>query len=140
MKAIDNFIALEIIEESLKEGVSVKLTVRGNSMFPTLEEGKDVVSLVPFTQELSLCVGDVVLYRYRKGFILHRVIEIPNNEIVFLKGDSLTSIEKVKRSDILAVANYKRHSPIVLFVRRIRGILSPMLSWPNIDNEAFTRK
>lgn len=121
-KEVENSVALQIIEESLKEGVPVKLTVMGNSMFPTLLGGKDVVTLVPFTREQSLTVGDVVLFRYKKAFLLHRVIEIPHREEgqpVFLKGDAVTSVEKIHISDILAIAHFKRRSPALLFWRRI---------------------
>jgi hypothetical protein len=79
-KEVENSVALQIIEESLKEGVPVKLIVMGNSMFPTLVGGKDVVTLLPFTREHSLTIGDVVLFRYKKAFLLHRVIEIPLRE------------------------------------------------------------
>ena len=118
----------------------------GNSMFPTLVGGKDVVTLVPFTREHSLTIGDVVLFRYKKAFLLHRVIEIPlrkgdqavplekdhsapldgdkvapieRDQFVLLRGDAAATVEKIQISDILAIAHYRQRSPALLFWRRV---------------------
>jgi hypothetical protein len=134
-KEIENSVAFKIVEESLNEGVPVKMTVRGDSMFPTLAGGKDQVTLHPFTEKESLSVGDVVLFRYKKGYLLHRVIEIPNSESkipgadspIYLKGDALTTTEMATIGDILAIAHFQQHSPTSLFWKRTASVLRKVL-------------
>jgi len=62
-KKIPNIEALTIIEESIKEGNSVRITVRGNSMSPQLIDGKDIVTLKSFTPD-NLKVNDIILFVY----------------------------------------------------------------------------
>ncbi len=98
---------LPLIEECIKDGKSVTLTVRGNSMQPRLRDGKDVVELVPFRPE-EIKAGDVILFRYGKRFILHRIVHIDRTDmidpVIIAKGDALKTTEKITMSAIVALA------------------------------------
>ena len=62
-KTIPNIEALKIIEESIKAGNNIRLTVRGNSMSPLLLDDIDKITLLPFINE-DLKKGDIILFRY----------------------------------------------------------------------------
>lgn len=135
-KKIPNAFALEIIEESIKAGTTVQLTVRGNSMSPLLLDGVDVVQLRPFIPA-ELKPGVIILFRYKERFVLHRIIHISLSDsqqiseaIITAKGDAMTKTEILTLADIVAVADLPRHSSLkkvyrqlVLLVYKVRGYL-----------------
>ncbi len=97
----------EIIEEVLRlveEGLSVKLPVKGVSMLPFIDGGRDCVIL---RKSDDTKVGDIVLalvdgHRY----VLHRVIKL-EGEYVRLMGDgNIVGTEKCKISDVRALATH----------------------------------
>ena len=79
---------LPLIEEQIAAGKSVKLRVRGNSMFPILMDGRDMVAL-HHVDPLQIKVGDVIFFRWSKGFLMHRVIEIVQENLVGETGSSV---------------------------------------------------
>ena len=135
-KKIPNAFALKIIEESIKEGTTVQLTVRGNSMSPLLMDGVDVVTLRPFIPA-ELKPGVIILFRYQERFVLHRIIEIslPDNQqnseaIITTKGDAMTKTETTTFADVIAVTDVSEHTPLkkvyrqlVLLFYKLRGYL-----------------
>lgn len=54
--------------ERLREGTSVRLLVRGNSMLPFIHGGKDQVTLVPFDGR-DLPLGIAALHRGEKASV-----------------------------------------------------------------------
>lgn len=98
---------LILIEESIREGKSVSLTVKGNSMSPLLKDGKDVVKLVPFRPE-DIKIGDVILFRYGTRFLLHRIISMDasnyEDPVIITKGDALKNTENTRMSAVVALA------------------------------------
>jgi signal peptidase I len=119
---------LPLIEEQIAAGKSVKLRVRGNSMFPRLMDGRDMVAL-HHVDPLQIKVGDVIFFRWGKGFLMHRVIEIVEGHqgarpLKFVtRGDALRSTEVVPIEDVIALAELPAHSPRTLRMRRVRGWL-----------------
>ena len=73
---------LPFIEEALKQNKTFTLPITGTSMLPLLVQGRDTVTLSkiqPRGGKLSLCVGDLPLYRRKDGaFVLHRIVKIEN--------------------------------------------------------------
>ena len=131
-KIIPNIEALKIIEEGIKAGSSVRLTVRGNSMSPLLLDGIDIVTLHPFTPE-KLKTGDVILFRYKEAFLLHRIVEIrgygqPDAKII-TKGDALEQKEVTCYSDVVALAELPKIGIIKLSGRRGRIFLSRIINY-----------
>ena len=136
IKKIPNIDALKIIEESIKAGTTVQLTVRGNSMSPLLMDGVDVVTLRPFIPA-ELKPGVIILFRYKERFVLHRIIHIslPDSQqngeaIITAKGDAMTKTETITLADIVAVADVSEHSSLnkiyrqlVLLLYKVRGFL-----------------
>ncbi len=122
-KTAENEQVFALVEEMLREGTSVKLRVRGNSMSPALIDGKDTVLLEPLSLHPGgLSVGDVVLFKYKGGFLMHRIIEI--KDLIITKGDALSQTEAISSEEVIAVAKFREHCiPIMWFKRCCRSLL-----------------
>ena len=125
IKKIPNIDALMIIEESIKAGTTVQLTVRGNSMSPLLMDGVDVVRLRPFFPA-ELKPGVIILFRYKERFVLHRIIHISlfdsqqNSEAtITAKGDAMTKTETITFADVIAVADIPEHASFNKVYRKL---------------------
>jgi len=127
-KTVENEQVFALVEENLREGSSVILNVRGNSMAPALMDGKDSVTLEPVAmQKRDLSVGDVILFRYKGRFIMHRIVGTDKRKdasdkekmVITTKGDALATSETISSEDVIAVARFKRHNFIKLLLRRI---------------------
>ena len=97
---------------------------RGNSMWPTLKNGKQSVVLLPKKERLKRM--DVAMYKRDDGsFVLHRVIEVKEDGYVFC-GDSMaiTLKEFVKEEQVFGVmVGYYKHKRYITtednsFIRR----------------------
>ena len=78
-----------IIEEMIKNGKSIKLTVTGNSMYPLFRNRYDDVVLEGCSDFKKY---DVVLYRRQNGrYVFHRILKI-EGDIFTIAGDN--EIEK----------------------------------------------
>lgn len=78
-----------LTEECVKNGQSVRVTVKGNSMSPFLRSEVDSVELAAADFD-TLSQGDIVLIRRATGeYILHRVFKKNNNYFSIL-GDAQT--------------------------------------------------
>lgn len=88
---------LPFIEEALKQNKTFTLPITGTSMLPLLVQGRDTVTLSkiqPRGGKLSLCVGDLPLYRRKDGaFVLHRIVKIENGTYTMC-GDNQFILEK----------------------------------------------
>jgi hypothetical protein len=81
----------------LNEGHTVTLRLRGFSMRPFLEDGRDKALL---TKAVSPKVGDPVLAEIEpKHFVLHRIISIQGDNVV-LRGDGNLGVEHCKLGDV----------------------------------------
>lgn len=96
-----NSIFLPQVVQLLEEGHTATLPLRGRSMRPFLEDGRDK-ALLKIVQPVK--VGDAVLAEISKGhFVLHRIISI-EGENVTLRGDGNLANEYCKIGDIRARA------------------------------------
>ncbi len=83
----------------LSKGHTVTLTLRGYSMRPFLEDGRDRAILA---SPGEIRVGQPILAEVAEGrYVLHRIIEIKGDEVTLL-GDGNISPEHCKRQDIRA--------------------------------------
>jgi hypothetical protein len=121
-KFLPNKDVLQLLEEQIAAGQSVRLPVRGNSMSPALMDKRDTVLLRP-VNPLQIKVGHVILYRWKDSFLMHRVVgmkeasgSLPKRFIC--RGDALQSTEIVPVEDVIALAELPAHSFLTLLVRR----------------------
>lgn len=106
----------EILEEATrlaKEGLSVTLPVKGNSMLPFIIGGKESVILQKPNHPK---VGDVVLAWVENcRYVVHRIIKINGHDVVLMGDGNIIGTEHCKIDDICAIATHvvsadgKRH-------------------------------
>ena len=87
----------------LEKGHAVEMPFSGRSMRPLLQEGRDVIILEPLTPDTPLQRYDVVLFRYKGEYLLHRILRI-EGETITARGDSAYIAEKetFHSSDVVA--------------------------------------
>ncbi len=104
---LSNDILIPEVARLVSEGKTVTLPLRGYSMRPYLEDGRDKGLLTKVTEPLK--VGDVILARIDGDgdgncrYALHRIVRIEGDEIT-MYGDGNYSPEHIKESDVLAIA------------------------------------
>ena len=91
-----------LMEEILRGGGTVELTVTGNSMRPLL---KHKVSRVRLAKAETLRRGDIPLYRRERSgrFVLHRIVGEENGSFICC-GDAQWHLERgIRREQVLGV-------------------------------------
>lgn len=101
VKQIANDIFLPEVISIIDEGHTVTIPLRGYSMRPFLEDGRDKAVL---RAPDSIKKGDIVLANIAEGkYVLHRIVET-NNDHITLLGDGNITPEHCFRHNIKAVA------------------------------------
>lgn len=98
---ISNDIFFAEVERLMGDGGEVTITIRGNSMQPMLRDGREKVVLRRYEGD-ELQRGDVMLFRYRGGYVLHRVVSIDGERIVFSGDGNYKLYEQATTKDIVA--------------------------------------
>ena len=92
-----NAVLLPEIVKLLEEGHTVTLRLRGYSMRPFLEDGRDKALL---TKAENPQVGDAVLAEVApRHYVLHRIISIKGDDVT-LRGDGNLGTEECKLADV----------------------------------------
>lgn len=103
IKQMSNSTFIPEILKIIDEGHTVTIPLKGNSMRPFLKDGRDKAILVS-PKNKKICKGDVVLAEISdKHFVLHRVMDIDNSNVVLL-GDGNISKEYCTVVDVKAIA------------------------------------
>lgn len=98
-KTFSNVQLLPEVVKMLNEGHTVTLPLKGYSMRPFLENGRDKALLIK-VQHLKK--GDPVLAEVRPGhYVLHRIVAIHSNRVV-LCGDGNLANEYCRQEDVRA--------------------------------------
>ncbi len=94
---------MPLIEDSLRQGLRVTLTVSGRSMRPLFSHKRDSV-ILSACDPYSLKRGDVPLYRRDDGqYVLHRIVRVSENGYT-LTGDAQWELETdLPKDHVLAV-------------------------------------
>lgn len=98
----DSEVLFSVVEETVKNGGSIKMKIAGYSMYPLVTSRRDSVLL---TKADKIKKGDVPLIKRDDGtFVLHRVVGIKNGYFK-LRGDYEQKIEyPVNPKQAIAVA------------------------------------
>ncbi|MBR0072261.1 MAG: S26 family signal peptidase, partial [Bacteroidales bacterium] len=75
-KSLPNDIFFGLVTDQLEQGRTITIPLTGTSMSPTLQQGRDNLVLAPLSPNVPLRRYDVVLFRYRGAYILHRIMKI----------------------------------------------------------------
>ena len=95
------------VVKMLNERHTVTLRLRGFSMRPFLEDGRDKALL---TKPVTIEKGDAVLAEVTPGhYVLHRIISIKGENVV-LRGDGNIEVERCSLADIkgFAIGFYRK--------------------------------
>ena len=81
----------------------VTFRVKGNSMYPFLRNGCDLVTLRTFVPE-DLKPGTIILFKYQSKYLLHRIIQLKGTNC-YLRGDNNWSfcLESCTIDDMVAM-------------------------------------
>ena len=91
------------IEEYLAEHGSLTYRNVGTSMMPLLKQGRDVFTLTKKTGERCK-KNDVALYKRKDHvYVLHRIVEVRDNDYVFLGDNCIKKEYGIRDEDILGV-------------------------------------
>ena len=109
---VPNDILLGMVREYICKGHTVTINVKGISMRPFIEEGRDKVVLGSF---VHLNVGDAVLAEIEPGhYVLHRIVSIFGDKLVLMGDGNLCCTEQCSVNDVAGV--------IVSYIRPNRTI------------------
>lgn len=101
MITIPNDIFFSMIEKEISKGHSVRLRVKGHSMYPLLRDRKDEVILNPCTCD-ELEVMDIILFKYNGNYVLHRIMKMDTSQL-YLRGDgAFKASEQCCKTDAIA--------------------------------------
>ena len=130
-------------EEYLEQNGSMTYTNVGVSMLPLLRQGKDLFTLEKRGPERCR-VGDVVLYRRGEQYVLHRVVEVRENDYVILGDNCVCREFGITDEDIIGVMTgyvrggkehsvsdlgYRLYSARWLHTERLRVFLKRAHGW-----------
>ena len=104
---LPNDVFLGLVSEKLAEGHTAVIWVKGYSMRPFIEFGRDKVKLASAT---AYQVGDAVLAEIAKGhYVLHRIIKTEGDKITLQGDGNVRGVEHCTTADIRGVvAEYIR--------------------------------
>ncbi len=116
----------DILIEVLNSGGTVKIKAEGNSMYPTIREKSDVLTLVKPPKNIR--VNSIALFVRKNGkAVLHRVIKLQDDYVV-LRGDNQWTREKVKKDEIIAVLkSVERNGKEINFDKF--DLILPLMRW-----------
>ena len=99
---LSNKIFFAEVEELIAAEELVTIMVRGNSMRPLLRDGRDKVVLRRCT-DADIKKGAVMLFRYQGTHVMHRVVKIEGDVVIFAGDGNYKMQEIALRKDIVAV-------------------------------------
>jgi len=102
---------MTLVLSALDNHQSAHFKVRGFSMNPFLKHDQTTVKIVPID---TLKKYDIILFKYRNTFRLHRIIHIKNEQIT-LQGDNTYKKEVIDSSMVLGrIISYKTNKKMVI--------------------------
>lgn len=136
-KSLPNDLLIPEVAELIRQGRTVTLTARGNSMNPFIVDRRDRVVLSPCT-DAQLQPGAVVLaltddHRY----VLHRIMRRQGDELTLLGDGNLHQTERTDTSRVIGLLTavirkgrtYPTNGAVWLRYSRWWRILTPVKRW-----------
>ena len=92
--------------EALKKGQTVKLLIGGQSMYPFIRGGMDLVEVIPFPTEDELPAWCCPFYHWEGRYMIHRCIGREGDDYLMMGDGNVVRIERVKREEIIGLLRY----------------------------------
>lgn len=113
---IDNEAYFTMVRQRLDVGDQVRIPVVGKSMEPFLQERDEV--LLQAVGGTDIGIGDIVLARWGRRYVLHRVVRKKADGFWLAGDNNLVQIEKIASADLIAVLSEARRAGKLLPVSR----------------------
>jgi signal peptidase I len=130
---------LLILGGSIGLPVALSITV-GGSMYPTVHSG-DLAVLVS-TSISKLSVGDIGVYKVGSMFVLHRVVKIENNTVIFEGDNNVFKDNPVSTKNVMykavAIIPYMIWVPVFTVIAVTFGILPQYYLFRKKKEPAYT--
>ena len=123
--------AMPIMIEMLKNGNTVSLMVKGNSMYPFLISGRDKVFLKADVNPLKK--GDIVLYKNRNDkYALHRISRVDDDGNFEIIGDGQLVADYPVSADSIVAKVY-------MITRKGKKLYNKSVKWKLFSNPIFLK-
>ncbi len=124
-RTISNRELFSIVRDTLLEGNTVRVSVRGESMLPFFRSGS-TITLRPI-KEGDIRKYNVVMADAGHAFVVHRIIEVGEEYITLLGDGNYNGTERVSRDKIYGVVDC---STLHIFFAKIWLFLRPVRRYP----------
>ena len=114
-----------IVRDSLLEGNTVRVSVKGESMLPFFRSGS-TITLRPVREE-DIRRYNVVMADAGHAFVVHRIIDICEERITLFGDGNIKGTEQVSRDKIYGVVDC---SPLHIFFAKIWLWMRPVRRFP----------
>lgn len=122
IRSIGNRELFAVVRDSLLEGESVAVSVRGESMLPFFRSGS-TITLRPVCEE-DIRKYSVVMADAGDSFVVHRIIEVGEEYVTLLGDGNYKGTERVARDKIYGVVDcsktHRFFAKIWLWMRPVR--------------------
>lgn len=102
IKTVPNDEFFSVVLETLADGCTANIPVKGVSMLPFIVPDRDKVVLE--APAGSFRRGDIVLFRFKGNYVLHRVMETDGENYVMMGDGNVAGTESCTAADIKAKA------------------------------------
>ena len=124
-RTISNRELLSIVRDTLLEGKTVRVAVKGESMLPFFRSGS-TITLRPVCEE-DIRKYNVVMADAGANFVVHRIIEVGEDIVTLLGDGNYIGTERVSRDKIYGVVDC---SALHIFFAKIWLWLRPVRRYP----------
>lgn len=124
-RTIANRELFSIVRDTLLEGNTVRVAVKGQSMLPFFRSGS-TITLRPVREE-DIRKYNVVMADAGHAFVVHRIIEVGESVVTLLGDGNIYGTEKVSRDKIYGIVDC---SPLHLFFAKIWLWMRPARRFP----------
>ena len=124
-RVISNRELFSIVRDTLLEGKTVRVAVKGESMLPFFRSGS-TITLRPVREE-DIRKYNVVMADAGHAFVVHRIIDIKGDAITLFGDGNIVGTERVTRDKIYGVVDC---SAMHIFFAKIWLWLRPVRRYP----------
>lgn len=125
IRTISNKELFSVARDTLLEGSSVRISVRGQSMLPFFRSGS-TITLRPI-KDGDLRKYNVVMADAGDSFVVHRIVEVGEKEVTLLGDGNLKGTERMAHDKVYGIVDC---SPLHLFFARIWVWMRPLRRFP----------
>ena len=124
-RTIANRELFSIVRDTLLEGSTVRIAVNGQSMLPFFRSGS-TITLRPI-KEGDIRKYNVVMANAGESFVVHRIIEVGEEEVTLLGDGNYLGTERVARDKIYGIVDC---SALHIFFAKIWLWMRPVRRFP----------